>query len=143
MSSAFCNEGLILVWQGALGASPPPGDKPSACNLIAGNFTPGPTVTYASLEWAAGPYAQSVPSAWSFGLQAGSNYCSATATLTWDFPSSAAGLAFYGVGLYCPVLEKVVYVENFPAPWVVPSTGGTLKWTFNLNFGQCGDVPQS
>jgi hypothetical protein len=140
VASSFLNEGLVNLWNGALAASPPPTAKPTACNLIAGQFEAGPTLTYAGLEWAAGPYAQSVPAAWTFGLQAGANYTSATATLTWTVPASAAGLVFYGVGLYDPLVLQGFYVEQFPAPWVVPSTGGTLTWTFNLNFGNCGSM---
>ncbi len=137
MASSFVNEGLVDLLKGALAANPGPGSKPTACNLIAGAFDPDPALTYAGLEWASGPYALSVPGAWSFGLQAGSNYATAAATLSWTFDASAAGLTFFGVGLYDPTTRVLFYVETFALPYVVPSTGSTLGFTFNLNNGDC------
>jgi hypothetical protein len=141
MAGSFANEGAVDFWKGALATTPPPAGIPQTANLVTEAWTPGPGTTFASLVWANGVYAMMLRSGWTVAVNTGGNYVSAVQTVTWNFPPSAAGLTFYGVGTYDPLVRELFYSELFPAPYVVPATGSVLQWTFSLLFGNCGSVP--
>ncbi len=138
MAGSLCAEGAADFFRGALGALPGPAGIPQTANLVAEVFTPGWLSTFKGLPWAAGSFALQLRNGWAFALQAGANYLAVQQTVAWTFAPASAGLVFYGVGIYDPVVQELFYCEAFPAPYVVPSTGSTLRWTFNFNFGNCG-----
>lgn len=138
MAGVYANVGLVDSWKGALGL--PQTSKPTTCGLIAEDFTPANTLTYSALAWADVSYAVTVTSLWTVKLQQNGNSAIAVATITWNFPPSAAGLVLYGVGLYDATSQELFYTEQFPAPWIVPTGGGPLTWTFNLTFLDCSST---
>lgn len=138
MASSFADEGLVDFWKAALGISGLP--IPGTADLIAAPFSPGPGLTYGGLAWETAHKVNVTP-LWTVTLQGGSHYVSAVATVSIVFSAGFAGQVFYGIGLHGNANAPLFYSESFAAPYQVPVGGGTLTWTFNLNFGDCVFVP--